>query len=211
MIVAEYELIKPCLPPELQNLVEKAPSEEALLEQIIASSWANRLRLIPFSSIGRKNGMLLGVRADEVVLNIGTKDIVHTNTVIGIYRERLNPQGSYQLLIPADMVGRIGGIAMEIRGLLKSWQMNLIRLYIMKMIPQFIHYIGSTEVLPPPLQENEEMRLIALLEQGEAGVKAKLIEHNLRLVVYIAKKFENTGINIEDPGLYRHYRPDQGS
>jgi len=87
---------------------------------------------------------------------------------------------------------------MEIRGLLKSWQMNLIRLYIMKMIPQFIHYIGSTEVLPPPLQENEEMRLIALLEQGDAGVKAKLIEHNLRLVVYIAKKFENTGINIED-------------
>jgi RNA polymerase sporulation-specific sigma factor len=76
--------------------------------------------------------------------------------------------------------------------------MNLIRLYIMKMIPQFIHYIGSTEVLPPPLQENEEMRLIALLEQGDAGVKAKLIEHNLRLVVYIAKKFENTGINIED-------------
>ena len=87
---------------------------------------------------------------------------------------------------------------MEIRGLLKSWQMNLIRLYIMKMIPQFIHYIGSTEVLPPPLKENEEMRLIALLEQGDAGVKAKLIEHNLRLVVYIAKKFENTGINIED-------------
>ena len=42
------------------------------------------------------------------------------------------------------------------------------------------------------------MRLIALLEQGDAGVKAKLIEHNLRLVVYIAKKFENTGINIED-------------
>ena len=104
VIVAEYELIKPCLPPELQNLVEKAPSEEALLEKILASSWANRLRLIPFSSIGRKNGMLLGVRADEVVLNIGTKDIMHTNTVIGIYRERLNPQGSYQLLIPADMV-----------------------------------------------------------------------------------------------------------
>jgi len=104
VIVAEYELIKPCLPPELQNMVEKEQSEEALLEQIMASSWANRLRLIPFSSIGRKNGMLLGVRADEVVLNIGSRDIMHTNTVIGIYRERLNPQGTYQLLIPADMV-----------------------------------------------------------------------------------------------------------
>jgi len=87
---------------------------------------------------------------------------------------------------------------MGIRDLLKNWQINLIRLYIMKKIPQFIHYIGSTEVLPPPLQENEEMSLIARLEQGDTGVKAKLIEHNLRLVVYIAKKFENTGINIED-------------
>ncbi|MGI6435362.1 MAG: RNA polymerase sporulation sigma factor SigE [Syntrophomonadaceae bacterium] len=76
--------------------------------------------------------------------------------------------------------------------------MSLIRLYIHKKIPQFIHYIGSTEVLPPPLQEPEEMRLISRLEQGDAAVKAKLIEHNLRLVVYIAKKFENTGINIED-------------
>jgi RNA polymerase sporulation-specific sigma factor len=82
---------------------------------------------------------------------------------------------------------------MGIRDLLKNWQMSLIRLYIRKRIPQFIHYIGSTEVLPPPLQENEEMSLISRLEQG-----AKLIEHNLRLVVYIAKKFENTGINIED-------------
>jgi RNA polymerase sporulation-specific sigma factor len=87
---------------------------------------------------------------------------------------------------------------MGIRDLLKNWQMSLIRLYIRKRIPQFIHYIGSTEVLPPPLQENEEMSLISRLEQGDAGVKAKLIEHNLRLVVYIAKKFENTGINIED-------------
>ncbi len=104
VIVAEYGLIKPCLPLELQNMVEKDQSEEALLEQIIASSWANRLRLIPFSSIGRKNGMLLGVRADEVVLNIGSKDIMHKNAVIGIYREQLNPQGNYQMLIPADMV-----------------------------------------------------------------------------------------------------------
>jgi RNA polymerase sporulation-specific sigma factor len=87
---------------------------------------------------------------------------------------------------------------MGIRDLLKNWQMSLIRLYINKRIPQFIHYIGSTEVLPPPLQENEEMNLISRLEQGDVAVKAKLIEHNLRLVVYIAKKFENTGINIED-------------
>jgi stage II sporulation protein GA (sporulation sigma-E factor processing peptidase) len=104
VIVAEYALIKSCLPQDLQHMMEGNQNEEALLEQIMSSSWANRLRLIPFSSIGRKNGMLLGIRADEVVLNIGSKDIMHKNAVVGIYREQLNPQGNYQLLIPADMV-----------------------------------------------------------------------------------------------------------
>lgn len=87
---------------------------------------------------------------------------------------------------------------MVISELIQRWRMGLLRLYIHKRIPQLIHYIGSTEVLPPPLQEPEEMRLISSLGQGDTTVKSKLIEHNLRLVVYIAKKFENTGVNIED-------------
>ena len=61
-----------------------------------------------------------------------------------------------------------------------------------------IYYVGSTEVLPPPLAGEEEILLIERLKQGDLTVKSTLIEHNLRLVVYIAKKFENTGINIED-------------
>ncbi|MDI3279991.1 MAG: RNA polymerase sporulation sigma factor SigE [Bacillota bacterium] len=61
-----------------------------------------------------------------------------------------------------------------------------------------IHYVGSSEVLPPPLTPEEEAELIARLQKGEAGVKGVLIERNLRLVVYIARKFENTGIHIED-------------
>ena len=59
-----------------------------------------------------------------------------------------------------------------------------------------IHYIGGTDVLPPPLSANEEKDLLNNINDSNA--KNKLIEHNLRLVVYIAKKFENTGINIED-------------
>ncbi|HHV16054.1 MAG TPA: RNA polymerase sporulation sigma factor SigE [Gelria sp.] len=81
---------------------------------------------------------------------------------------------------------------------LKRWRFYLLQLYLKKRLPQLIHYIGSTEVLPPPLRENEEYELINKLDQGDMGVKSTLIEHNLRLVVYIAKKFENTGINIED-------------
>lgn len=62
-----------------------------------------------------------------------------------------------------------------------------------------IHYIGGAEILPPPLNAEEEQRAILELEtEEEQKAKATLIEHNLRLVVYIAKKFDNTGVGVED-------------
>ena len=62
-----------------------------------------------------------------------------------------------------------------------------------------IHYIGGTEVLPPPLDSEKENEMLDALG-GERGEWAKgvLIEHNLRLVVYIAKRFDNTGVGVED-------------
>ena len=62
-----------------------------------------------------------------------------------------------------------------------------------------IFYIGCTDVLPAPLTNDEEAEIISLLgTEDEEMAKAKLIERNLRLVVYIARKFENTGVNVED-------------
>jgi len=61
-----------------------------------------------------------------------------------------------------------------------------------------IYYIGSSEVLPPPLSSDEEASLLERLSSGDLSVKTVLIERNLRLVVYIARKFENTGVPIED-------------
>lgn len=61
-----------------------------------------------------------------------------------------------------------------------------------------IFYVGSAEALPPPLNSEEEAALLNRLVEGDQQVRAELIERNLRLVVYIARKFENTGINIED-------------
>jgi RNA polymerase sporulation-specific sigma factor len=60
-----------------------------------------------------------------------------------------------------------------------------------------IYYINGAQVLPAPLSHEEESRIIEALE-GDTGMRAVLVEHNLRLVVYIARKFENTGIMIED-------------
>lgn len=62
-----------------------------------------------------------------------------------------------------------------------------------------IHYIGGSEILPPPLEAEQESELLAKLgTKDEAEAKAILIERNLRLVVYIAKKFDNTGVGVED-------------
>ena len=61
-----------------------------------------------------------------------------------------------------------------------------------------VHYISGTETLPPPLSCEEEKDVMERLCLGEDDAKEPLIVHNLRLVVYIAKKFENTGVNIED-------------
>lgn len=61
-----------------------------------------------------------------------------------------------------------------------------------------IYYIGGSDILPPPLKGQVEQQTIAALERGDECAKQQLIEHNLRLVVYIARRFENTGVNLED-------------
>ena len=61
-----------------------------------------------------------------------------------------------------------------------------------------VYYIGGADVLPPPLSAEEEKELTARLSNDDADARSRLIEHNLRLVVYIAKKFENAGVNVED-------------
>lgn len=62
-----------------------------------------------------------------------------------------------------------------------------------------IHYIGGADVLPPPLEAEEETRVIERLgDEHDTTARSVLIEHNLRLVVYIAKKFDNTGVGVED-------------
>lgn len=63
---------------------------------------------------------------------------------------------------------------------------------------QNVFYIGGSDILPPPLKGQEEQQVLERMECGDDNAKQILIEHNLRLVVYIARRFENTGINLED-------------
>ena len=66
------------------------------------------------------------------------------------------------------------------------------------LAPPKIMYIGGSDTLPPPLQRDAEEKAIDGLDRGNEQARKQLIEHNLRLVVYISKRFENTGVNIED-------------
>lgn len=86
---------------------------------------------------------------------------------------------------------------------MRIWKLRLRLLYYKILIKlgvksDEIYYIGGSTALPPPLTKEEERRLLLLLPEGDKSARAMLIERNLRLVVYIARKFENTGINIED-------------
>ncbi len=74
-----------------------------------------------------------------------------------------------------------------------------IKLLLLKFkIKQYCFYINGPETLPPPLSQKEENEIFLRIEQGETKAREELITRNLRLVVYIAKKFESTGINLED-------------
>lgn len=81
------------------------------------------------------------------------------------------------------------------------WAIRLKLVMIMNQFgfsPDIVAYIGSSEALPPPLSNDEELYLLGKLGTGDRTVKSVLIERNLRLVVYIARKFENSGVGIED-------------
>ncbi len=79
-----------------------------------------------------------------------------------------------------------------------KWNLRTILERLGLLQPAKIMYIGGSDVLPPPLKPDEEQRCLCALAAGDERAKQTLIEHNLRLVVYIARRFENTGINIED-------------
>lgn len=91
-------------------------------------------------------------------------------------------------------------MAVKKLSILEEWNIKKIIAAVLRRlgINEDIFYVGTSEALPPPLSVDEENHLLQCLETGDHAVKGTLIERNLRLVVYIARKFENTGVGIED-------------
>ena len=82
--------------------------------------------------------------------------------------------------------------------MLTTLLMSLLRRLARLARPAPVYYIGGSDVLPPPLSKADEAEALAALADGDEAAKQRLIEHNLRLVVYIARRFENAGVGLED-------------
>ncbi len=164
------------------------------------------MRIIPYTSVGNKRGIMEGYRIPMMYLE--KKGIYYKffNVYVAI-SEEISEGSDYGMIIHP-------GIFLQSKK--KAWRgNNMVWKVVMPGMARWkvsykdnnifrkkrgeIHYIGGSEVLPPPLNQAEENEILQELgTESEGEAKAILIERNLRLVVYIAKKFDNTGIGVED-------------
>lgn len=106
VMITDYSMIRELLPDDIKKIFERYSENElnAIAEIMSISKWATRFRIIPFKSLGRENGMLIGFRPDVVTIFDNDKRIHLNNIVIAIYRKKLSKDGEYGALIHPEMM-----------------------------------------------------------------------------------------------------------
>lgn len=106
VIVVEYDALKDLLPREIQIVFEgnANPDLMMVLESLAETSWSARFRVIPFTSLGQANGMLIGFRPDRIEVHKGNNHIRTQNVIVGVYCYELSPEGSYRALLHPDVL-----------------------------------------------------------------------------------------------------------
>ena len=197
VIVVEKDALREIVESNILDSLDKV-IEGANVDLIdeIGEDYISRFRLIPFSSLGKQNGMLIGFKPDSVIIKFDGTDIETKDVIIGIYNKKVSKNGNYSGLTRIRFVRKEGEYKMNILKLLN----NLYLKYIQRDNNDIgnIFYIAGSQTLPPPLEPKEEEEVLKRLALKDMNARQTLVERNLRLVVYIAKKFENTGIGIED-------------
>ncbi|MHB1392291.1 MAG: sigma-E processing peptidase SpoIIGA [Clostridia bacterium] len=106
VMIMDYSIIRELLPEEIQKIFEQSGENDlnAIAEIMSISKWATRFRIIPFKSLGRENGMLVGFRPDMVTIFDSDRRIQLNNIIIAIYRKNLSKDGEYSALIHPEMM-----------------------------------------------------------------------------------------------------------
>lgn len=109
VIVVEYNVLRSLFPREVQNAFEynKNPDLMMVLDSLAETPWSARFRVIPFTSLGRENGLLIGFRPDRIEVRSGVKHICTKNVIVGVYCHELSPEGSYRALLHPDVLGSL--------------------------------------------------------------------------------------------------------
>lgn len=105
VIVVEKEALKNIIPGYITNNLERIIKGE----DVEIHEYASRIRIIPFNSLGKQNGILLGIKGDLLVINLEEKDVYINNFIIGIYNGNLSKTGKYQALIGLEILEGTGG------------------------------------------------------------------------------------------------------
>lgn len=106
VVVVEYTALRHLLPPEVQSAFEKNcdPDIMEVLESLALTSWSTRFRVIPFTSLGKNNGILMGFRPDRLEILKKDRLVTTEKVIIGIYTRELSPEGSYRALLNPDVL-----------------------------------------------------------------------------------------------------------
>jgi stage II sporulation protein GA (sporulation sigma-E factor processing peptidase) len=106
VMVIEHNKLSGILPPQLIAMFNKKdlPSLDEQITTLKDPKWNTRIRLIPFSSLGNQNGMLLGIKPESVLIKDGSKTYANQRVVLGIYNRKLSSEGIYQALVHPDML-----------------------------------------------------------------------------------------------------------
>lgn len=106
VLITELRVLSPVMPLDVREVFQHAADSDIhqILGRLKPSVWSSRIRVIPFTSIGKHHGMLLGLRPDEVIVRTNERTVRTKNVVLGIYNKALCPRGSYQALLHPDLI-----------------------------------------------------------------------------------------------------------
>ena len=105
VIVVEHTLLYDCIPKEILNHLENILGGDfSEIPENVKEEYMSKLKVIPFSSLGKQNGMLLGIKAEEIVIKNEEENKTQENVIIGIYNKSLTKRGEYRALLGIELM-----------------------------------------------------------------------------------------------------------